>query len=174
MHLTKNKPQLGLQRVVIKIGTGCCIVASAILAQSQPVPECPERGNFEVIVNPASWSDQCFAAVNGRIPQHGPAGETDSTMRDIDLDGIEERLEIRGVGNAIKQIYVFRAAERGFLYLGTLDAHPSFTVAPDAAGKPTISYIYRAGADDLSLKRIQYRDGRFVEISSEKVRPDGQ
>jgi hypothetical protein len=101
-------------------------------------------------------------------------GETDSAVRDIDLDGVDERLEIRGVGNAIKQIYVFRPAERGYLYLGALDAHSSFTVAPDAAGAPTISYLYRAGSEDLSLKRIQYRDGRFVEVSSEKVRPDAK
>ncbi len=174
MHPTKKKPQSRLQSVVIIVGTVCCMANLSIRAQSQPASECPERGTFEVTVNPASWSDQCFAAVNGRIPQFGPVGETDSELRDIDLDGVDERLEIRGVGNAIKQIYVFRATERGFLYLGALDAHPSFTVAPDASGTPTLSYIYRAGADDLSLRRIQYRDGRFVEISSEKVRPDGQ
>ena len=173
MHPTKKKPQARRHGVVVIVCAVCCLVALPIGAQSQRASECPRQATLEVIVNPASWSDQCFAAVNGRMPQSN-RGETDSAVRDIDLDGVDERLEIRGVGNAIKQIYVFRPAERGYLYLGALDAHPSFTVAPDAAGAPTISYLYRAGSEDLSLKRIQYRDGRFVEVSSEKVRPDAK
>ncbi|HET8695967.1 MAG TPA: hypothetical protein VFO94_00695, partial [Gammaproteobacteria bacterium] len=120
--------------------------------------------------NPATWADQCFAAINGRAPRPGSVGEADSAMRDVDLDGVAERLEIRGVGNSIKQIYVFKVTERGLLYLGELRAHPAFTVAPDANGTPTISYLYRAGVDNVSRKTIQYRDGEYVEITSGGVR----
>jgi hypothetical protein len=127
------------------------------------------RGTLEVLENPAAWADQCFAAVNGRMPQSAHLGETDSQMRDIDLDGVAERLEIRGVGNSIKQIYVFRATKQGFAYLGELDANPSFTVTRDATNTPTISYIYRSGVDDLSIRRIQYRDGQYLEVSSEQT-----
>jgi hypothetical protein len=173
VHPTSKKPRALPHGVVAIAGTVCCMVALPIGAQSQRPLECPRQAISEAIVNPVSWSDQCFVAVNGRMPQPG-RGETDSVMRDIDLDGVDELLEIRGVGAAIKQIYVFRPAARGYLYRGVIDAHPSFTVAPDAAGAPTISYLYRAGIGDLSLKRIQYRDGRFVEISSEKVRADAR
>jgi hypothetical protein len=160
---------LGVMRRFV-VNAVCWVAVAPVLAQQEFPPECPSRGNLELIENPAAWADQCFAALNGRIPQLGQAGETDSVMRDLDLDGIEERLEVRGVGNSTKQIYVFKATERGFFYLGELTAHPSLTVAADAVGTPTISYRYRAGADDVSLKRIQYRDGEYVEISSEKVR----
>jgi len=173
VHPTTRQPQARRHGVVVIVCAVFCMMAASVDAQSQQAIECPRQATLEVIVNPASWSDRCFASVNDRMPLRGH-GETDSATRDVDLDAVDERLEIRGVGNAIKQIYVFRPAAGGYLYLGTLDAHPSFTVAPDADGAPTISYLYRAGIEDLSLKRIQYRGGRFVEVSSEKVRHDAQ
>jgi hypothetical protein len=103
-------------------------------------------------------------AVSGRLPVED-LGETDTVYRDIDLDGTEERLEIRGTGNAAKQIYVFKEAGRGFEYLGRLNAHPSFTVTVDANGTPTIEYLHRFGADEVELKRIQYVNYHFVEVS---------
>ena len=93
-------------------------------------------------------------------------GDACSLVRDVDLDGIDERPESRGTGNSGKQIYAFRATERGFIYLGALDAHPSFTVTPDAASVPTISYVYRSDVENRSTVRIQYRAGSFVEIWS--------
>jgi len=60
---------------------------------------------------------------------------------------------------------VFRHAESGFEYLGSLNAHPSFVVTLDSEGVPTIEYLHRFGADDVQLKRIQYVDGRFLEVS---------
>jgi hypothetical protein len=172
VHRT-SKADLALpQKLLVAVGAVCCSISSSGQAQAQLPPECPRRGTLEIVADPAAWSDQCFAATNGRAPRPGVMGETASATRDIDLDGVDEHLEIRGVGNAIKQIFVFRASERGFLYLGELNANRAFTVAPDPAGIPTISYIYRAGAEDLSLRRVQYRDGLFVEISSEEALPD--
>lgn len=142
-------------------------VATWSAAASPHPQECPRRGTLEVVTDPAAWADQCFAAINGRAPQSGPIGEAASVTRDIDLDGVAERLEIRGVGNAIKQIYVFQVTQRGFAYLGELSAHPSFTVAPDRGGTPTITYTYRFGPDDLQTRRIQYRDGLYTELSAE-------
>jgi hypothetical protein len=105
-------------------------------------------------------------AANGRLPEAGNISESDFDYRDIDLDGAPERLEIRGTGNASKQIYVFRQTEGGFEYLGRLDAHPSFVVSLDARGVPTIEYQHRFGADDVQSKRIQYIDGTFLEVAT--------
>jgi hypothetical protein len=148
----------------------CCLLTQLGLAQVAFSPECPRRGTLLPVADPAAWADQCFAAVNGRAPRTGVVGETASVMRDVDLDGVSERLEIRGTGNAMKQIYVFRPTARGLIYLGELDAHPSFTVEADAEGVATIAYLYRLGENQVELKRIQYRDGEYVEISSESVR----
>ena len=159
-----------LNRSVVRrfvVTATCCLVTQLGLAQATFPPECPKRGTLQPVVDPAAWADQCFAAVNGRPPRTGVVAETDSVMRDVDLDGVSERLEIRGTGNAIKQIYVFRSTPRGLIYLGELDAHPSFTVEADAEGVATITYLYRSGADHVELKRIQYRDSEYVEISSE-------
>ena len=87
------------------------------MAQDFP-PECPKQAIEGVIEDPGSWADRCFMAVNGRLPNAEQIGESDSDYRDLDLDGDEELLEIRGVGNARKQIYVFRPTESGFEYLG--------------------------------------------------------
>ena len=152
------------------VGAACCLVAHSVQADRVFPPECPRRGTLEVVENPSDWADQCFAAFTGRMPEPGDVGETDSVMRDLDLDGVAVRLEIRGTGNSVKQIYVFKATTSGFIYLGVLDAHPSFAVARDGAGTPTISYVYRAGVDHQELKRIQYRDSEYVEISSERIR----
>lgn len=125
--------------------------------------QCPVEATTGLIEDPASWADQCFAAANGRLP--APAqGETAMAMRDINLDGSPEHLEVRGTGQAAKQIYVFSPTEDGYEYLGRLDAHPSFTVQLDADGVPTIEYQHRFGADDVQLKRIQYVRFRFVEV----------
>ena len=107
-------------------------------------------------------------SVNGRVPEADHIGESSSEYRDLDLDGNEELLEIRGVGNASKQIYVFRPTESGFEYLGELNAHPSFTVSLDDRGIPTIEYEHRFGADDVKLKRIQYIDGVFIEVDADQ------
>jgi hypothetical protein len=146
------------------------LVTQLGLAQAPFPPECPKRGTLQPVADPAAWADQCFAAVTGRAPQAGVMAETDSVMRDVDLDGVNERLEIRGTGNAMKQIYVFRPTARGLIYLGELDAHPSFTVEADPEGIATIAYLHRLGANHVELKRIQYRDNEYVEISSESVR----
>jgi hypothetical protein len=127
-------------------------------------PECPREAITELIQEPRVWADRCFMAVNGRPPDSANIGEADSDTRDIDLDGNPEHLEIRGTGNASKQIYVFRQVQAGFEYLGRLDAHPSFIVELDANGVPTIEYEHRFGADDIQSKRIQYIEGRFVEV----------
>ena len=153
-------------RVVIS----CCLVTQAGFAQPTLPPECPKRGALQPVEDPVAWADQCFAAATGRVPGAGSTAETDSVMRDVDLDGVNEQLEIRGTGNAIKQIYVFRPTARGLIYLGKLDAHPSFTVEADAEGVATIAYLHRFGADHVELKRIQYRESEYVEISSESVR----
>lgn len=146
----------------------CCLAACNLQAASPFPPECPQRGTMQIQQDPAAWADQCFAAINGRLPQADRIGETDSAMRDVDLDGVDERLEIRGVGNSIKQIYVFKATARGYAYVGKLNAHPSFIVALDASGIPTISYTYRSVASSLSTIRIQYRDGLYMETRSDQ------
>jgi hypothetical protein len=106
-------------------------------------------------------------AITGRLPDPNNLGETGSDARDINLDGTLERLEIRGTGNSAKQIYVFRRVGAAFEYLGRLDAHPSFVVEADTHGVPTIMYVHRFGVDDLRPKRIQYIDGRFVDVTEE-------
>jgi hypothetical protein len=154
----------------LTVAVTCLLMTQLSLAQETLPPQCPKRGTLEVVANPAAWANQCFAAVNGRTPRSGSIAETESVTRDVDLDGIGERLEIRGTGNAMKQIYVFGSTAQGLIYLGELDAHPSFTVEADAEGVATISYLHRFGSDRIELKRIQYRDNEYVEISSEKVR----
>lgn len=107
-------------------------------------------------------------AVNGRLPEADATGESSSDYRDVDVDGNEELLEVRGVGNASKQIYVFRPTESGFEYLGELNAHPTFAVSLDNRGIPTIEYGHRFGEDDVQLKRIQYIDGVFAEVGADQ------
>ena len=126
-------------------------------------PECPARGSMEIVESPKDWADQCFRAVTGRLPSY--SSEANSEDRDVDLDGSLERLEIRGTGNASKQIYVFRRSEAGFQYLGKLTAHPSFEVVPDENGKATIIYEHRFGADDIREQRIQYIGNEFVLVN---------
>lgn len=91
----------------------CCLAACNLQAASSFPPECPQRGTLQIQKDPAAWADQCFAAINGRLPQADRIGKADSAMRDVDLDGVDERLEIRGVGNPTKQIYVYRSAADG-------------------------------------------------------------
>jgi hypothetical protein len=129
-------------------------------------PECPKDGTLQIVEDPARWADQCFVALNGRLPDPAHVGETGTISRDIDLDGNPELLEVRGAGNASKQIYAFRKTDEGFRYLGEFDAHPSFVVVADAKGVPTIEYTHRFGVDSSELKRIQYVAGRFVEAQS--------
>lgn len=126
-------------------------------------PECPTRGSMEIVENPNVWADQCFQAVTGRLPSY--SGEASSEDRDVDLDGSLERLEIRGTGNASKQIYVFSRLEAGFQYMGELTAHPSFDVIPDENGKATIVYVHRFGADDIREQRLQYIGNEFVLVN---------
>lgn len=137
-----------------------------IFAPAQVLPpECPLEATFEIVEDPAHWADQCFLAFNTRLPDRSIVGEAETEYRDIDLDGVDERLEIRGPGNASRSIYIFEQGEDGFRYIGTLRAHPSFVVVPDANGVPTIEYSHRVGVDDIRLVRIQYIEGRFVDVS---------
>ena len=114
-------------------------------------------------------ADRCFVAGTMRLPNPEHVGESESQLRDIDLDGVPERLEIRGTGNASRAIYVFKPTGAGYTYMGILPAHPSFTVSVDD-GEPTISYIHRFGADHFELLKFRYRENEFVQISSERVR----
>jgi hypothetical protein len=102
---------------------------------------------MEVVDDPVKWADSCFQAVNGRLPSSQSSGETDSMYRDLNLDGVEEHLEIRGVGNKLKQIYVFQKAGASFRYMGRLNAHPEFFVARDSSNHLVILNVYRAGAN---------------------------
>jgi hypothetical protein len=132
-------------------------------------PECPSKGTMELVGNPAEWADQCFKAVNGRLPRNDDSGQTNSMDRDIDLDGIAERLEIRGVGNKLKQIYAFKGVDDGFRYLGKFDANPAFFVAKDQSNQTYLLNIYRMGAEAVYLQYIQYRDGEFVVVREEPM-----
>ena len=136
-------------------------------AQADFPPECPRKGNLEIIESPSNWADQCFKAINGRLPSLANPGETDLAYRDIDLDGVAERLEIRGTGNAMKQIYVFKTSAEGFLYVGELNAHPRFEVITDREGKPLLKYIHRFGVDDLREQQIRYQNGEFIVINAQ-------
>lgn len=81
--------------------------------------------------------------------------------RDIDLDGTAELLEIRGVGNRLKQIYVFRQSENAFKYMGQLNAHPEFYVARDSTNKVMLLNIHSLGINEAYLQSIEYIDGEF-------------
>ncbi len=131
--------------------------------------ECPAKGNMETVQNPSDWADQCFKAINGRLPESQTLAETASSNRDVDLDGVPERLEIRGTGNKLKQIYVFRVSSADFRYMGMLTAHPEFFVARDAENNLMILNIYRAGVDDIFLQRIHYVDGEFVVLREDRM-----
>lgn len=67
------------------------------------------------------------------------------------------------------EICVFRSTAEGYRNRGPLNAHPTFTVQPDASGIPTIKYGHRVGADDIQVKRIQYVRNRFIEV--DRARP---
>ena len=129
--------------------------------------ECPRAGTGEVVSDPAVVVDRCALAVTFRNDPRVPA-----IYRDIDLDGSVERIEVGTSGNSSAAMYVFREAENGFVYLGLLNAHPSFRVNRDAAGVPTIEYVLRFGADDLRLQRIQYIQGEFQSVGSEQISAD--
>lgn len=136
---------------------------NASAAEVRFPPECPTRGTMEIVESPKNFADQCFLAVTGRLPSND--GEADSVDRDMDLDGSLEHLEIRGAGNASRQIYVFRRSEDKFQYAGELIAHPSFEVVPDEDGKAAIIYWHRFGADDIQERKIQYIDNEFVLVN---------
>jgi hypothetical protein len=136
---------------------------AAFAAEPMFGPECPTRGNMEVIDDPTAWADECFRASNGRNPSVN-SGQKYTMDRDIDLDGIPERLESRGVGNRLKQIYVFKHANDTFRYMGQLHAHPEFFVATDRLNQTYLLNIYRAGAGEVYLQYIEYRDGEFVKV----------
>jgi hypothetical protein len=127
-------------------------------------PECPGKGTMEAVDNPSEWADQCFKAVNGRLPSANNPGEIDSIDRDIDLDGTLERLEIRGVGNKLKQIYVFQNSNRIFKYMGVLIAHPEFFVAKDQDNQTVLLNIYRSGVGMVYFQRIQYVEREFIVV----------
>ena len=71
-------------------------------ALPQCLTECPKRGTLELVREPAMAADRCFIAVSMRAPLRGDASQTASELRDIDLDGEPELLEIRGIGNRAK------------------------------------------------------------------------
>lgn len=132
-------------------------------------PECPSEGTMEVTRDPSAWADKCFQATNGRLPSHQHRGETVSLSRDIDLDGIPELLEVRGVGNKIKQIYVFRNSDEGYKYLGKLNAHPEFFVGFNSENELIILNFYRAGVNEVYRQQIQYIDRSFIMTRNERM-----
>ena len=141
---------------------------SVLSEETRFPPECPSAGTMEIVADPGTWADRCFQATSGRPPSN--SHETSTLRRDIDLDGTLELLEVRGVGMALKQIFVFSQSEDGFRYIGELHAHPSFRVVPGPDKKATILNRYRSGAANVFLQEIQYIDGRFTLIKQEPMR----
>ena len=134
-------------------------------AKQEFPPECPKEGTGENVSDPHAWANRCFKAVNGRDPNPDVIGESTTLYRDIDLDGENERLEVTGVGNSFKQIYVFKISGKQNHYMGELNANLSLK-AVEENGKPVIEFIYRMGVDHLELVRMQYVDNAFIRVSS--------
>ena len=131
--------------------------------------ECPTRGSSETVQDPAMTADRCFVAGSIRLPDAEHLGETASQLRDIDLDGVPERLEIRGAGNASKAIYIFRESPAGYRYLGELNAHPMFFVARDHENKLVILNFLRQGAGEVYLQYIEYLDDEFKVVRQDRI-----
>jgi hypothetical protein len=144
-----------------------CVTIHA--AESFFPPECPTKGSLEVVDDPVKWADTCFQAVNGRLPLSQASGETASMYRDLNLDGVDEHLEVRGVGNKLKQIYVFQKLADSFRYMGRLNAHPEFYVARDRNNRLVILNVYRAGANKVYLQQIEYMDGEFSLVRQDPM-----
>ncbi|MDM3870717.1 hypothetical protein QSV34_05060 [Porticoccus sp. W117] len=117
-----------------------------------------------VIEDTSKWADVCFRAVNGRDPNRD-LGEAKTIYRDVDLDGVREKLEIRGTGNRLKQIYVFKLAESGYLYTGCLPAHPSFFVAKNMNDEVLILNVFSMGSGHIELQEIKYIDNEYKIVS---------
>lgn len=143
------------------------VYASAAVADLRP--ECPRHATTQAVEDPAAWADDCFEAVAGRAPD--PARhETQTRMQDIDLDGRPERLEIRGTGQKLKQIYVFRPGGGKARYLGRLDAHPGFMVVPGSDGRATLLNVYTRGANVVVMQQIKHLEGEFRVVEQTRLR----
>jgi len=129
-------------------------------------PECPTKAIPNVIEDTKIWADNCFKAITGRYPGPKWKGESSTLWRDIDLDGIPEILEIRGTGQKVKSIYVFKPSKLGFKYLGKLRVSPAFYVAKNKHGNTVIVDLHRLGDKDYVLVEIQYLDDEFQVISN--------
>ena len=123
---------------------------------------------MEVVDDPIKWADRCFEAINMRQPNTEIVGEKRSMYRDLDLDGIEERLEIRGTGKQ-KQIYTFRVHGQSYSYTGVIIAHPSFFIARDENNDLVLLNIYRAGFGEVYLQYIQFKDDEFIVTRQDRM-----
>lgn len=145
------------------------LVSSNAHAKSLFPPECPLKGNGEIIQEPERWADNCFQAINGRAPEEN-FGESMTIYKDINLDGVNERLEIRGTGNSIKQIYIFSITKNNYRYMGELNAHPQFKVKLNLKREPVILNTYRAGSGDIYTQEIQYKENEFSVVNEISVK----
>lgn len=130
--------------------------------------ECPSKGTLETVADTDEWADSCFSRTTGRKPNKKQR-ESDRLFRDMDLDGTEELLEVRGTSDSSKTIYVFRSTTDGFAYLGALQAHPSFQIDRSADGVIEYIYFHVTGLNEGQLKRIRYIDREFITVSEEQA-----
>lgn len=152
---------------------GLILIAACSLAEATEHPigygdECPSKGTLDLVADAAAWADSCFSRTTGRRPEESE-GESDRQFRDMDLDGTEELLEIRGTGNRSKAIYVFRNTADGFVYLGTLHANPAFEIERTDDSEIEYTYTHLQGLKDGVVKTIRYINNEFVTVSEESV-----
>lgn len=163
--VVKSAHQLSACQSLIQVVFILLTVVCPIFAGAQSFgPECSTEGTLEIVEDTASWADNCFAAITGRYPSTENIGESRTLMRDIDLDGTDEVLELRGTGNITNPIYVFKKTDEGNLYLGHLIANTTLEVVPDESGNPIIQYMYRFSTYDPLLVEVHYVDREFVTI----------
>jgi hypothetical protein len=143
------------------------MLASLVQANEFPA-ECPSKATYEIVDDPGAWADQCFRAMNGRLPSPYNVGESQTTARDLNSDGKLEHLEVRGTGNKLKQIYVFDETPDGYIYAGLLTASIDFEVVDEGQGLVVLTNLYRVGDSDVRLQRIEYHDGEFVVVAESK------
>ena len=142
------------------------VFASSLALSQSFGPECSHTGTFEFVQDTSKWADDCFVASHGRYPE---SNMRQLLLRDIDLDGDAEVLEVTGYGKASKQIYVFDEIQKGFLYLGRLNAQPNFEVFKSEEGEPLIRYVHRFGWDDYVEITIGYVDQEFVTLGRKRL-----
>ncbi|MDH3336843.1 MAG: hypothetical protein OER22_01715 [Gammaproteobacteria bacterium] len=154
-----------------KLGFFLLFAVAHALAAEYPIgfgDECPSKGTLDAVGDTDEWADSCFSRTTGRrsAKDHG---ESDRLFRDMDLDGTEELLEVRGSGNSSKTIYVLRSTTEGFIYLGALQAHPNFQIDRAADGSIEYIYFHGFGLNEGLLKKIRYVDDEFITVSEKPV-----